>query len=63
VNRAEVFAEHRKGESPMDTSYIIKGVDRLDTPALVFYEEKIPQNVARMEDLPLGNGIGAASWA
>jgi D-serine deaminase-like pyridoxal phosphate-dependent protein len=40
----------------MDASYRIKRVDALETPALVFYEEKIRQNIARIGQLLGGFG-------
>jgi len=40
----------------MDSSYRIKGVDTLETPALVFYEEKIRRNIARIGELLGGFG-------
>ncbi len=35
----------------MDPSYLIRQVETLETPALVFYEERIRENIARMGDL------------
>ncbi len=35
----------------MDPSYLIRQVENLGTPVLVFYEEKIRENIARMGDL------------
>ena len=35
----------------MNPSYEIKNIDSLDTPALVFYEAKIRQNIARMGEM------------
>lgn len=40
----------------MDPSYRIRDVDTLDTPALVFYEEKIRRNIARMGEILGGFG-------
>ena len=40
----------------MDPNYRIRNVDTLDTPALVFYEEKIRQNIARMGEILGGFG-------
>ena len=35
----------------MDPSYQIKNIDALDTPALVFYEAKVRQNIVRMGEI------------
>src|SRR5512137_2584181 len=40
----------------MDTSYRIRNVDTLPSPALVFYEAKIRKNIARMGEILGGFG-------
>ena len=45
-----------KAHRQMDSSYRIRDIDTLATPALVFYEAKIRQNIARMGEILGGFG-------